>query len=56
LAWHNFWWAVVNLIQYINNAIHFFLYCLTGPRFRSELKSMVSRNHKVSVADQSRTD
>ncbi|KAH9498831.1 hypothetical protein Btru_005262 [Bulinus truncatus] len=30
-------WAVVNFLQYLNNAIHFFLYCLTGPKFRQEL-------------------
>ncbi|KAK6963127.1 hypothetical protein BgiMline_033260 [Biomphalaria glabrata] len=30
-------WAVVNCLQYSNNSIHFFLYCLTAPRFRREL-------------------
>ncbi|XP_060578241.1 G-protein coupled receptor dmsr-1-like [Ruditapes philippinarum] len=49
IAWHNFWWAVVNMLQYINNSIHFFLYCVTGPRFRNELKSMFLRKHKISV-------
>lgn len=49
IAWHNFWWAVVNMFQYINNSIHFFLYCLTGPRFRKELKSMFYRKHKISA-------
>ena len=33
-------WAVANVLQYTNNAIHFFLYLLTGSRFRSELKSL----------------
>lgn len=30
-------WAIANMLQYTNNTIHFFLYCLTGPRFRREL-------------------
>ncbi|XP_055954597.1 neuromedin-U receptor 1-like [Patella vulgata] len=33
-------WAVANIFQYTNNSIHFFLYCLTGPRFRREFVSM----------------
>lgn len=49
IAWYNFWWAIVNMLQYINNAIHFFLYCLTGPRFRNELMSIFKRTHKVAV-------
>lgn len=50
IAWHKFWWAIVNILQYINNAIHFFLYCLSGPRFRNELKSMCRRSRKVAAA------
>ncbi|XP_061165721.1 nociceptin receptor-like [Saccostrea echinata] len=30
-------WAIANMLQYTNNTIHFFLYCLTGPRFRQEI-------------------
>ena len=41
-------WAIVNILQYLNNAIHFFLYCLTGPRFRHQLKSIFNRNNQVS--------
>ncbi|XP_060578050.1 FMRFamide receptor-like [Ruditapes philippinarum] len=41
IAWCNFWRAVVNMLQYTNNAVHFFLYCLTGPIFRNELKTML---------------
>ncbi|XP_060578198.1 uncharacterized protein LOC132735274 [Ruditapes philippinarum] len=48
IAWHNFWWALVNMLQYINNSIHFFLYCLTGQRFRKELRVML-RNHKITI-------
>ncbi|XP_025078660.1 uncharacterized protein LOC112554822 [Pomacea canaliculata] len=36
-------WAVVNVLQYTNNTVHFFLYCLTGPRFREELIAMFRR-------------
>lgn len=53
IAWHNFWWAIVNLLQYVNNAIHFFLYCMTGPRFRNELKSIFKRTHTVAVGRES---
>lgn len=49
IATHNFWWAIVNMFQYFNNAIHFFLYCLTGPRFRREFKSMFNRNNKIDT-------
>ena len=28
--------TIANMLQYTNNAIHFFLYCLAGPRFRKE--------------------
>ncbi|BFZ00671.1 hypothetical protein BsWGS_03710 [Bradybaena similaris] len=33
-------WTIVNILQYMNNALHFFLYCLTGPKFRQELKGL----------------
>ena len=35
----NLAWAVVNMLNYINNAINFILYCVSGPRFRRELLS-----------------
>ncbi|XP_046552628.1 thyrotropin-releasing hormone receptor-like [Haliotis rubra] len=43
------WWCVVNLLQYTNNAAHFFLYCLTGPRFRRELLLMMAPKNKVNA-------
>ncbi|XP_052782886.1 psychosine receptor-like [Mya arenaria] len=49
VAWYNFWWALVNMLQYLNNAIHFFLYCLTGPKFRHELFSIFNRKNKVAI-------
>ncbi|XP_053395950.1 neuromedin-U receptor 2-like [Mercenaria mercenaria] len=33
-------WAVVNLFMYLNNAINFILYFLSGSRFRQEVKSL----------------
>lgn len=42
-------WAIVNMLQYLNNAIHFFLYCLTGPKFRRELVLLFGRKNKVDI-------
>ncbi|CAH1797431.1 unnamed protein product [Owenia fusiformis] len=33
-------WAVCNLLQYINNAINFLLYCVSGKSFRRELSGL----------------
>ena len=33
--------SVVNMLQYINNAINFILYCVCGQRFRDELRALV---------------
>ena len=33
-------WAVSNLLLYVNSAINFPLYCISGPRFRRELAGM----------------
>lgn len=30
-------WPVVNMVCYINNALNFYLYCLSGQRFRKDL-------------------
>ena len=35
------WWSVVNSFMYLNNAINFILYFLSGSRFRQEVKSLV---------------
>ncbi|ELU08577.1 hypothetical protein CAPTEDRAFT_64368, partial [Capitella teleta] len=34
---------IVNLLYYTNNAINFFLYCLTGTKFRSALLGLLNR-------------
>ena len=48
IASHHLGWAIVNILQYSNNAIHFFLYCLTGPRFRHQLQCIFRRNNQIS--------
>lgn len=34
-------WAIVNIMMYVNNAISFVLYVLSGTKFRQEFKSLV---------------
>ena len=34
------WWAFVNILMYTNSTINFILYCLSGSKFRGELKKM----------------
>jgi hypothetical protein len=38
-----FAYTIVNLLYYVNNAINFFLYCLTGTKFRRVLWALVCR-------------
>lgn len=47
LAIIEFVWCIVNILQYLNNAIHIFLYCLTGPRFREELVRIFRRQNRI---------
>lgn len=35
-----FFWAISNFLQYTNNTIHFFMYCLTSPKIRKELYNL----------------
>lgn len=45
------WWAVVNLFMYLNNSVNFFLYCLSGSRFRKEVKDLLSfKSSRVTPA------
>ena len=37
------WWALVNILMYINNASNFILYCLSGSKFRRELQKLFKR-------------
>ena len=34
------WWAIVNMLMYTNNSLNFLLYCLSGTRFRQEVKRL----------------
>ncbi|KAH3873328.1 hypothetical protein DPMN_036561 [Dreissena polymorpha] len=34
------WWAFVNLLMYTNSCLNFVLYCLTGSRFRGEVRRL----------------
>jgi len=43
------WWAVVNILMYINNSVNFILYCASGSRFRNHVKKLLwFRQSKVS--------
>lgn len=34
-------WSIVNQLMYVNNAVNFILYCITGSRFRQEAKTLL---------------
>ena len=36
-------WALVNMLQFTNNCINFILYCVSGKRFRDELRGLCFR-------------
>ena len=40
-AWRGLAWAVVNLMWYCNSAVNFYLYCLTGSRFRAQCRRLL---------------
>lgn len=42
-------WSIVSILMYSNNAVNFFLYCLSGSLFRAELKQMILKI-KSSIA------
>ncbi|XP_060079806.1 growth hormone secretagogue receptor type 1-like [Ylistrum balloti] len=48
----NLLWCFCNMMQYLNNSIHFFIYCLTGPKFRRELKSTFTKGNRVAITEQ----
>ena len=47
LALNSLWWAIVVNVNYINHACNFFLYCISGPRFRRELRGIFSMHRKI---------
>lgn len=36
-------YCIANMLQYLNNCIHFFLYCFTGKRFRAEFYKLFAK-------------
>lgn len=47
-------WAISNFLQYMNNTIHFFMYCLTSPKFRKELFYLFNIKSKTQEFEQSK--
>lgn len=39
--------TINNLLMFVNHSINFFLYCMTGKRFRNELMNMIRRQEAV---------
>ena len=54
-----FWWAVVNMLMYTNNSLNFLLYCLSGSKFRQEVKrlfcSTSNQSSNITLNDVKRT-
>ena len=44
------WWAFVNILMYTNSTINFILYCLSGSKFRGELKKMFLRRKTENIS------
>ena len=52
------YWPVANILMYLNNSINFFLYILSGPKFRKELRGMFTclfRSNRVMAEMPTRT-
>ncbi|XP_064609472.1 neuromedin-U receptor 2-like [Liolophura sinensis] len=37
------WLAILQLLMYLNNSVNFLFYCISGPKFRRELRSICGR-------------
>ncbi len=44
-------YVIANILMYSNNAANFFLYCLSGPRFRRKLRTIFCLNRVAPVVD-----
>ncbi|XP_059157508.1 growth hormone secretagogue receptor type 1-like [Physella acuta] len=44
-------WALVNILMYCNNTFNFYLYCLSGRKFRNEMRRQFSRPHTDSLSN-----
>ena len=51
------WFYITINLAFVNNAVNFLLYCVSGPRFRKELMAMIhrSRVHPENTTNQSVT-
>ena len=54
-ALNSLWWAIVVNVNYINHSCNFFLYCISGPRFRRELRAMFGLHRQVYPASVTQT-
>lgn len=48
-AIYDLWWAIVNMFMYLNNAVNFVLYFLSGSRFRAEVRSLFCGGRGKSI-------
>ena len=48
-AFHNFIWAILVHINFLNNSCNFILYVLTGPSFRKQLIEMFTFSRQMST-------
>ncbi|KAK3600679.1 hypothetical protein CHS0354_029543 [Potamilus streckersoni] len=44
LAEDDLFWAVSNILMYTNHSTNFLMYCLSGTRFRGEVKALLTRH------------
>ena len=54
-ALNNLWWASVNILMYLNNAVNFVLYFLSGSRFRAEVRTLICGGSGRSVYGRGQT-
>ena len=47
------YWAIASIMSYFNNSMNFFLYCMSGPRFRKELVKMFGGLRSLSLSHES---
>jgi len=45
LAWIWFAWSIGQLLMYTNNAVNFYIYCLSGSRYRNEVRALLCKKH-----------
>ncbi|KAK3594349.1 hypothetical protein CHS0354_019258 [Potamilus streckersoni] len=46
----NLWWAICSLLMYVNNSLNFLLYCLSGSRFRQEVKNLFCWKRQANIS------